>query len=654
MTAFRIKLCGLDDGDSHSLKSMLKLADKLLTHNWEVVTEGEAELTIYSFETENGKLAWQQHESGISALLTMHGNISEPIDIILKKPLRTTNFADALNIVEDKVQQPQHIEAHNSTTLPSEEVTAPQKKPSIWSSITTNLAKRFTSQKAPSKDLPELTLDIPTFSSSSADTITDTKTLIKWIEELSQSDSLQITSTLLRNLISLNKLSIPNNLRLKLLEEYRKPINKALFTRDLNTLRRERNNASGNAKAYRTLNLLIEEIAAGYQIIVSDYYHQGNKPSSSNDYLFSINRLAEQLSHRVLSAYQAYQAVPVGVLHYLHQLYHYVDIDNVSEKRVSISDNSDSQSFSYIYSQLLLISITDPYSLGDFDVFRLFAFMAKMAEHVEIGHINENQINITKDILLSGHFCIDITQDHIPTAMAKTSVNIRSLPTTRLFNTQSVLLNIEIIAKKALHDNYDLETPLLRKVAPQLNASYERKYQRLPSVKHRHINLADGLDNIHRCIKSGDLQSTEQWILRNQGSGGIMISRDLESKEELRIGDFMGIFEETLPMNLALIKWLYKDHKGITYIGLESHSGQAEAITFTLNDDETNYKALLLPEAKDVEQATTLVTEKGAFTPNREITLHQSDDETQLIQCRDLLNSNINYQQFSFINKARS
>ena len=84
MSAFRIKLYGLTDKDKISLKSMLKLANDLLTHEWQVVDQGNAELYIYSFDSEEGLTAWQQREEGLTALLTVKGNITEPVDIILK------------------------------------------------------------------------------------------------------------------------------------------------------------------------------------------------------------------------------------------------------------------------------------------------------------------------------------------------------------------------------------------------------------------------------------------------------------------------------------------------------------------------------------------------------------------------------------------
>ncbi|HHA19053.1 MAG TPA: hypothetical protein ENK70_05050, partial [Methylophaga sp.] len=95
MPAFRIKACGLKKIDTTSLRSMLTLADNLLSHNWEIIEHDPVELCIYSLETEEGKEAWLAHDKGFSAILSSQ-KVTESADIILKKPLRTKNFSEAL------------------------------------------------------------------------------------------------------------------------------------------------------------------------------------------------------------------------------------------------------------------------------------------------------------------------------------------------------------------------------------------------------------------------------------------------------------------------------------------------------------------------------------------------------------------------------
>ena len=104
----RIKACGLNEIDKSSLKSMLKLAADLLSHPWLLTDADDADLKVYCFDYPEGLNAWQSRtETGLSALLASHGNVTEAVEIIIKKPLRTANFSEALNLIDEQIRNPQ-------------------------------------------------------------------------------------------------------------------------------------------------------------------------------------------------------------------------------------------------------------------------------------------------------------------------------------------------------------------------------------------------------------------------------------------------------------------------------------------------------------------------------------------------------------------
>ena len=310
----------------------------------------------------------------------------------------------------------------------------------------------------------------------------------------------------------------------------------------------------------------------------------------------------------------------------------------------------NTNSFYQLYTQLILTSIADPYSLEKFDVLRLFNLMKKFTTQVEISLLTEKQQNTTSDFLMTGHFCLNCASDHPPTAMVKTSLDIRKQTTTRLLNTQPVLLAIEKIfiraAQSASRAAFDLDIQLLKKIIPQLNTSYERKYQRLPSIHTRKIHIANGIDDIHTCLKENQVNGAIEWLINNQGSGGIMASRDSDGCYNIHIGDFVGIFEQDLPVKLASIRWLNIDNNGSTHIGLELLPGHPTAI-FCLADNNIEYPTLLLPADEDLKQPDTLIAEKGLFSPKRLLKL-KGDDEPYSVSVDKLINHTFNFEQFSF------
>ena len=105
---------------------MLKLAADLLSHPWLLTDADDADLKVYCFDYPEGLSAWQSRtETGLSALLASHGNVTEAVDIIIKKPLRTANFSEALNLIDEQIRNPQ---PRKVVSLKISQ-TAPDKKP---------------------------------------------------------------------------------------------------------------------------------------------------------------------------------------------------------------------------------------------------------------------------------------------------------------------------------------------------------------------------------------------------------------------------------------------------------------------------------------------------------------------------------------------
>ncbi|OUR64419.1 hypothetical protein A9Q79_08150 [Methylophaga sp. 42_25_T18] len=625
---------------------MLKLANDLLTHEWQIVEEGKAELSIYSFDSDEGLSAWKQREEGLTALLTVKGNITEPVDIILKKPLRTTNFSEALNIVEDKIA----ARSQKKSVTPKAEKSKQAKTSSVFSSLSSGLSKYINGKKSPASDLPSLLLQIPDEIATPANTILDVELLKNWLDGLNYSDNNRVVAALLGNLIPLNRLAVANKVRLELLEIYRGAIHKILFARDIAAIKRDLYASTENLKAIKALNLAVEELAIGYKLIVNQLYLSGERPDTNKLFLTAINRTAEQLALQVLHAYQYYRSAPTSALYELHQFYLYCEASNTLDILTEAKDLPSTSSFYSLYTQIILISIAEPFSLDKFNVLRLFNLMKKFTKQVEISLLTDKQKNTTSDFLMTGHFCLNCASDHPPTAMAKTTVDVRKQSQTRLLNTQPVLLAIEDIFKRASQSAsrgaFDLDIQLLKKIIPQLNTSYERKYQRLPSIHTRKINIANGIRDIHTCLKENHVNGAIEWSINNQGSGGIMASRNSDGCYDIHIGDFIGVFEQDLPVKLASIRWLNIDNNDSTHIGLELLPGHPTPV-FCLADDNTEYPALLLPEDDDIKQPATLIAEKGIFSPKRLLKL-KGDEEPYSVSIDKLINHTYNFEQFSF------
>lgn len=637
MSALRLRLSGLNSSDANSIRSMLRLSSDLLSQPWAIVDEGPAELVIYSFDTERGQQAWEQREPGFTALLTQTGNVTAAVDIVLRKPLRKSNFSEALNLIEEQLRQQRKVAQPQTSLKPANT----QRKD--WSK---KLLETFRLKKKPASHLPELEFASAEQPSQQTDTITDASLLQTWVSQLPK-DAGQRTSTLLKNLTPLNALALKPIQLLELLEIYHSAIHDLLFTRDITTVKRDLYVTPESQRAIQAMAQLLTELTIGYQQLARHYYERGDTPSQQPMLLFTLNRSAELMAYSLLHAFQYYRRAPMGIWQRLHQLYLYHEKANTLHQLPALKQPYQVRCFSDIYAQILLTAVADPYSLPRFEVFKLSTVMEQFSDEIETGMLSDKQINTTSNFLLTGHYCIDTRSDHAAKPMVKTDISLRQQATTRLLNTQPALLRIEQqlnAAKQRAESTVNSDLRLLKKIVPQLNTTHERRYHRLTSGKHRTVKIAHGLRAIHQSMTDSPTAALI-WQMENQSSGGLMARHNTEGCYHLNIGDVVGIFEQELTVKLATVRWLHIELDGETTIGLELIEGKPVPVFCSAEAETERYPALLLPASKE-GKASALITEKGLYSPGRRLSL--VEEETLLIETSTLLESTLDYEQFNF------
>jgi len=645
LTTMRLKLAGLNGIDKSSLKSMLRLSSDLLTQDWMIIEQGHADLVIYAFDTEAGQQAWLNRDLGLTALLTNTGNVTEPVDIVLRKPLRKSNFSEALNLVEEKIS----LQRSTKNLATSATTNKSNSKPD-WLG---KLLEAIKLRKKPASHLPALDLAVVKVTGKQTNTIKDPALLQAWINQLPR-DANQRVSTLLSNLHPLCQLSLAPMAMLQLLEIYRAAITELLFTRDISAVKRDLYVTTENLRAIRSINELIAKLAVAYQQIIRFYYQRGETPNNNKTLLLCLNRTTEMLALQILHAYHYYRSAPVGAWLQLHQFYLYQEKAGTLREKVSLKEFYQSRSFFDLYAQITLTGLADPYSLAKFDVFRLFGLMEQFTDKVEMGLLSYKQINTTSNFLLTGHFCIDCTDDDLPQPMIKTAEEVRASNKTRLLNTQPVLLAVENIfkdAKSTTHTSLDTELRLLKKIIPQLNTTHERHYHRLNTAKHRNVDIAHGINAIQQSLTQ-QLTHALPWRLSNQSSGGLLAKRQTEGCYHLNIGDFIGVFENEFQVKLAAIKWLHINIDGDTHIGMELIEGKPIPVFCTPDGEAEQHPALLLAAA-EAQTASTIITEKGLYSPKRKFRV-KDDGEPYVIVASGMIDSTLDYEQFNYTIKPGS
>lgn len=640
MSVLRLKLCGLNDSDQSSLRSMLRLSADRLSAGWEIVDEGPADLEIYSFDSDAGQQAWNQRSQAVTALLSNSGQVSQPVDIVLRKPLRKSNFADALNLVEEKIR----LQLNANQKAPNQPEASPGQRHSLG-----QLLNKLKFRRKPASDLPQLDFlhSLPAETHSQTDTIKDPALLQTWANQLPRNPR-QKAATLLKNLQPLCALKLKPLLQLQLLDVYRSAIDGLLFSRDISTVQHDFNSSgSDKLKNIRCMYELLNLLSAGYRQVAAHFYQRGQTPTSSTMLLLSLNRSAEQQALLILYAYQLYHKVPDAAWRQLHQLYLYQELAGTCHSSVNFKDQFHSRSLFDIYGQIVLTALADPYRLPRYDVLRLFQLMAQFTDKMETQHLSLKQVNTTSNFLLTGHFCIDIDSDEPPQAMVMSDKRVREKTSTRLLNTQPALLYIEDLFKHArdrTHASLDTELRLLKAIIPHLNTTYERRYHRISTGKARWVQIAHGINAIHQSL-GGTMTHALPWQLDNQSSIGLMAKTKSEDCYPLTIGDFVGIFEQDFSVKLATIKWLFIDMEDQTHIGVELIAGKPLPVFCTPDGEAEQHPALILPGDKPGDAA--LITEKGLYSPKRRLRV-KDHGEPYLITASGMIDSTLDYELFSF------
>lgn len=270
-------------------------------------------------------------------------------------------------------------------------VTAVTAKTEKSGSLLSSISKHIGKKKSPAADLPALAIHLPTFPNVRPETSLDLAALSAWIESLPTDNSQGFIDVLLEKLTAINQTDVPVDTRLALLECYRKPVRDFIFGRDVDTINLEMSEPAVFEAEIKQLSLSLEALTLGYKTNLMTAYQYGLRPNLDDTFLFAIIRSAELISLSVVHSFRHCLATPINAIHDLHQLHLYCEASKVLNKKAALNKDITKKAFLHFYNQLMLTGIADPYSLDKYDIFRLYALMAKMAYKVAISPLTSHQ-----------------------------------------------------------------------------------------------------------------------------------------------------------------------------------------------------------------------------------------------------------------------
>ena len=314
------------------------------------------------------------------------------------------------------------------------------------------------------------------------------------------------------------------------------------------------------------------------------------------------------------------------------------------------------------YAQILLVSICNPYGLTSGHVLEAYFIMEPLIDDAEILPFPKGHQ------ATAGHFFINCLSEQTPTPTLLATMEEQAHAPMLILNTKPLLITADVLFQQSSKNQISESTiniNLFKQLIPFLNTSYQRKQIRLPVTGNEQVFIAFGLASIHHCLTNIDKLTDEDyknykspWDILNKNSYGYLINRQhVENCHDLKIGDFVGIFEhhtsnQPFVAKLASIRWLRTDPNDFTKTGLETFDGEPIAVQFSPGDSEQTYPALLLPEMSQRNQAASLITAPGIYSPQQ--TLHIKTKRKRFnftVMIDQLLDSNSNFERFTFTDK---
>ena len=407
---------------------------------------------------------------------------------------------------------------------------------------------------------------------------------------------------------------------------------------------------------------LWQEFAFGYKFALVDLQNKILNLSSGKATAQVVQRAIHALKEIALVHHLCYRAPPASLWAELHQLY-FCALQQSAEK-LAVTEPLASNNLSSVnltYTQVLLMSLSDPQHLANSDILKTDAYLSNVAAQAELRPLGlvENP---------AGVFLIALDSDKAPTPFAKnkevpddsTDILLTTLNLARQTHQHIKSLQEGIVPKdgnfpvNAIESHYeDLLTRLIR----NFGKSPQRLFSR--TKKSDGVELGIGLIATHHLIHDGGNSFTNansvagatkpsRWQILNVSAGGYALRKFNSSQASARIGDVVAMRNSKSALwELAVLRWAHMNELNQLDVGLELISPNAIATTAKFENSAMEGEALLLPELTGLKQASSLITARGFCKIGDTLKLN-TDDKPRKIVIQKLVERTARFERYQY------
>jgi len=477
---------------------------------------------------------------------------------------------------------------------------------------------------------------------------TDPEAARSWLADVAAADSTDSVQQLYRALYTLNRMTVPVEDRLVLMELYREPVAAAAARLQAHFAHLAVPLKPRLQQLAEFLGQLHREMAYGYQHVLQALRGE-RRPWENEVFVFALERSIRARGEMLLQSYQVYRPAPAGIWRELHGFYRYASEHGCH--RTAIAPEVEAASIETAYLQVLLLGLCGPYQLPFNECRRVNGFLARWA-----GKATLRSEPAAADV--SGHFLLDLDADHPPVPCPR-DVSLRVAPAWRVVNA----IELARVAHDFIQRLQKGESPktmdlgfecvgnacrdTLRRMLRAWGLAGRRQFTR--RRVRQPLSLCIGLNALHffaadqqpfapprsvshappaqtASARALHIETTDtdapppvspeiyridsRWQVRDESAAGLSLLRHGSAGLPIRVGELVGVQDPARgAWRPATVRWVKSNNAQHVEVGIEMLAPAAQPIAARSTESATStyLQALLVPRIAVLHQPATLL-----------------------------------------------
>ena len=525
------------------------------------------------------------------------------------------------------------------------------------------------------------------------------KTLKQWLIELPTANNHKATELFIEQVELINQSRYPLHERIQLLDTLRPTARQLLLSLKQNTKKAIIPLSRRGLDAYRLSQQLLEVMATGYKIVLSDLIALNSRKEHNELQLReAVYIVIQYLSRQLVETYLVYAPEPKGVWHELHQLYLYAEERGINALPLDDPYPDFSLPMHYTidlaYKRILMLALVEPHHMIQGEADDIFYLVSAWTGACHLLPVDNTPP--------SGEYAVDMASDKPPRFIAPDitwdAVNARIIDLSGVKQRLEVQLQRFLRTSMATIDHNEKQSLVERHQRDMLLRLTEA-WSGIPArgTVRRHIQnqvqLATGLSASHYYLSSGAIFTPEldelkikteeieptvfatayetamqkdsfhlnksynirPWWQHNTSESGTALACKTDCENtHVKVGEIVAYREKdeaTGHWELGVVRWLRSNPDNGLDLGIMNLANSAVPIAIKglkgPGSGTDYFRGLLIPKQVSVQQTRSVLVPASVYDVHSELAVNVKQ-RLFYVRLKSLLRSTNEFSQFTF------